>query len=596
MKRHLLECSGYQRHLANVRQAQGLPPIRQKSLLDTVAQRQIKPLTGEQKAELEKQGAYAVYLGARPFALYEDPAMQEFIRKLQPDFTPPSAKTIGGRLLDLCYDETFNEVLDAIKRSENGINISMDESSTSVRDRIINYSIITSNGRSHCMKLELVDAGASTAERQAEWLDKAIDTLEKAFKERFGQQGGFPLINSVGTDTCTTMRSLWGKLHQRNRFTNTFFIPCDSHGLQLLVKDILCHPLFSETMILSSHIASHFRNCHKQLALLRKFQREIYGKEYALALAVLTRWGTQYWQLSALKRSKDALKAFRKAKENDCKDEKILSTICDPYFWNEVDELLDILKPIHVSQVMSESSKGHIGHVRRRWLEIRKGFEDHDHYADDLLDIYRSRSALQIADIHIAAYHLDPANINSKPEDVKEYHAVFNVFTSHSPPECHATLKSEFFRFKKRKGGFDDPDYWTDDAVKDPVTFWSMASAMSPLLAEFAERLFTTPPNSVPSERAFSAMNLQHSRLRPNLSPKKIDKLCFIHMNCRALYSQKYPYKKKLRELTEEEEVEMENILLETDGEGVLQEEATEATTDSVRDRPNKRLRMIDDS
>jgi len=241
---------------------------------------------------------------------------------------------------------------------------------------------------------------------------------------------------------------------------------------------------------------------------------------------------------------------------------------------------------------MSESSKGHVGHVRRRWLEIRKGFEDHEHHVD-LLHIFNTRFAQQITDFHLAAYHLDPANIDSKPQDVSEYRSVFAVFTSYSPSDQHSTLKTEFFKFKKRKGAFDDSDFWTDDTVKDPIMFWSIASAISPLLADFAERPFTAPPNSVPSERAFSAMNLQHSRLRMRLSVTKIDQLCFIHMNRRALYAQIYPYKRKLSELTTEEEVEIENILLEADVESVLQEEGTqEEATNGVHDRPNKRLRM----
>ncbi len=46
-------------------------------------------------------------------------------------------------------------------------------------------------------------------------------------------------INSVGTDTCNTMRDAWNQMARDPRAKHVFFIPCDSHGLQLLMKDII---------------------------------------------------------------------------------------------------------------------------------------------------------------------------------------------------------------------------------------------------------------------------------------------------------------------------------------------------------------------
>jgi hypothetical protein len=47
-----------------------------------------------------------------------------------------------------------------------------------------------------------------------------------------------PDINSLAIDICATMRFLWKELREYKRFKKTIIIFCDSHDLQLLIKDI----------------------------------------------------------------------------------------------------------------------------------------------------------------------------------------------------------------------------------------------------------------------------------------------------------------------------------------------------------------------
>jgi hypothetical protein len=58
-----------------------------------------------------------------------------------------------------------------------------------------------------------------------------------------------------------------------------------------------------------------------------------------------------------------------------------------------------------------------------------------------------------------------------------------------------------------------------------------------PNLAYLALRIFETIANSVALERAFSAMNLNYSKLRNQLSPVKAAKIVYIYINQRALNS-----------------------------------------------------------
>jgi hypothetical protein len=94
--------------------------------------------------------------------------------------------------------------------------------------------------------------------------------------------------------------------------------------------------------------------------------KQEFGLVFEFVLAVKTRWGTQYKVLKALKRSKDALKPFARDRKNDCEDTKVLDTIKDPLFWEDLENLKELLKPIHESQIISESSKGDLSDIKER--------------------------------------------------------------------------------------------------------------------------------------------------------------------------------------------------------------------------------------
>lgn len=46
-------------------------------------------------------------------------------------------------------------------------------------------------------------------------------------------------VASLTTDTCAVMRGTWSALEKHPKLTHALFIPCDSHGLRLLIKDFL---------------------------------------------------------------------------------------------------------------------------------------------------------------------------------------------------------------------------------------------------------------------------------------------------------------------------------------------------------------------
>ena len=567
-----------------------------QTIIGTTRDTPIIRLPEERFKALQKKATYAVFCGAKPFSLYEEDEMDDFLTDLQPAFKAPSAYVIGGRLLDECYEETYKEVLTVIRGNPEGINVSTDESATATKERVINFSILCKLG-SFCMKQDAVPKGKFGAEEQADWLELQLDELETRFKAEFGQDAQLPPINSVSTDTCSTMRSMWIRLRSKPRFQRTFFIPCDSHGLQLLIKDIITLDLFKDTMATCNQIVAHFRLAQKQLALLRHYQREIYGKPRALTLAGNTRWGSQIGELRSLKRSMDALKRWARDLQNECENEEILQALLDILYWNDVDELLQILEPLHEAQVMSESSKGNLSHVYSRWekLEAHLSLQDE---STDLLSTYAERFEKQTSEIHLMAFHLNPANQAASYKNPGELNKLMTFLKDHQDPEEHMQTRLQFLHYKSRRQEFAAEELWEEQWVANPMDFWTYAYTAGPELAVFAQRLLSTPPNSLPCERAFSCMKLHQNRLRTNLSLARLDKLCFIHMNRRTLKRKPSDLKRTLHSLNEDEEmaaeidlaavevVEQHTIILE--GEEVTEE--TERYTLDVRKRHRRDL------
>src|SRR5258707_460647 len=111
---HLQKCAGYRR-------LQNSSLSLRQTTLETTRQTPIIRLSDERFKSLQKRAAYAVFTGAKPFSLYEEVDMHEFLQDLEGAFEPPSARLVGGKLLDECYEETWKEVLAVISKSE-GLN------------------------------------------------------------------------------------------------------------------------------------------------------------------------------------------------------------------------------------------------------------------------------------------------------------------------------------------------------------------------------------------------------------------------------------------------------------------------------------------
>jgi hypothetical protein len=101
---------------------------------------------------------------------------------------------------------------------------------------------------------------------------------------------------------------------------------------------------------------------------------------------------------------------------------------------------------------------------------------------------------------------------------------------------------------------------------KEVREFWISTINRTKALGVLCNRLFSTPPNSVPSECAFSAQNYIHTKTRNSLKPDRVDKLTYIYMNSCV-------FDGRTQILTADEEEQLEEEIVEMDDEDIEFEE-----------------------
>lgn len=158
----------------------------------------------------------------------------------------------------------------------------------------------------------------------------------------------------------------------RDELKHIFFIPCDSHGLQLLMQDLFSLQTISTVFKRAASIVSYFNCAPPQLATLRTLQQKFYKKEYSLLAAVSTRWGTQYRILMSVKRSEQALRAYLTSRTELGETARELATVANCHeFWGQLDELVVLIEPMDEAIRMSESSGANLMKVVYRWMSLR---------------------------------------------------------------------------------------------------------------------------------------------------------------------------------------------------------------------------------
>jgi hypothetical protein len=219
--------------------------------------------------------------------------MKQFIKLLSDSlYKPPSARRIRGDLLDKTYKQLQGQIMDLLDK-QTYLQFVLDESLDINHRRMINLLVVVLGFGSFYLETEHVGDKTLDAQFFVNWF--------------FWKSKNYCLdlnrISSLSTDTCATMQSTWTSLAKHPSLSHSFFVPCDSHGLQLLIKDLLQSELFSDTITKAQTIVSAFHQAKKQYSILRQKQEKV----TAFVLSVLTQWVTQYSLTQSVLKNKQAL-------------------------------------------------------------------------------------------------------------------------------------------------------------------------------------------------------------------------------------------------------------------------------------------------
>jgi hypothetical protein len=102
----------------------------------------VQTISKTKKQKLDHAAAMAVYIGARPFALWENRYMQQFIDILSDSaYKAPARHYIGGELLFEAYKGVHSKVLSLLD-TQTRLQFVLDESSDINHRRTINLSVV----------------------------------------------------------------------------------------------------------------------------------------------------------------------------------------------------------------------------------------------------------------------------------------------------------------------------------------------------------------------------------------------------------------------------------------------------------------------
>ena len=224
------------------------------------------------------------------------------------------------------------------------------------------------------------------------------------------------------------MRKTHADLARMDKFRHCFFSLCDSHGLQLLVKDILQMECFKDISDSTAFITTFFKKSKLQLARLRNEMMEHWGHVRSFITACLTRWGSNFKAIESVQRARRPLQRYARQPDvladSEKPEHKLLPTVLlkinDPLFRHQLDIILAILEPVCKAQLMSEADRANVGHVIPRWhgivaewQKIEAGKQYPNVPWPQLYNLHTLRMTKQTYDLHFAAFALRPDTVNT---------------------------------------------------------------------------------------------------------------------------------------------------------------------------------------
>ena len=428
--------------------------------------------------------AHAIYTSTANFSLFDTPEWTTFFKKL--NYTPPTRHRLAGDLLKSCYARLKLRV-QGIADAATHIQIVSDGSDNINKKKVENVSFLV-DGISYYWASTAIGAIKAGAVWTAANVKKHALAITK---------GNLKRITSFSTDTDSTQRATWNLFKDDPELSHVHSVPCNSHGIQLILKDILKpgvdankapnHTTIGEFFTSGPNaVVSAFSKATKQLAYLRDCMEKTIGKVVALIATVPTRWGTQVAQCASLLKSEASLKAYANLTHPDVKL-SVKEDLKSDLWWQNLHALHLVLLPIHERQKMSESNRSFLHRVYPQWVElsahIDKFAKEGTPFYKDIL-AYKNRKGLggwedrkskQVLPIHVLAHLLLPINRTTiiPTKQIKEAEAWM-------VKRLDTVAYRHWVQYLNQEGPFCIANEVWEHFSSDPISFWNTMVCILP--------------------------------------------------------------------------------------------------------------------
>ncbi|PWA81484.1 hypothetical protein CTI12_AA186260 [Artemisia annua] len=501
-----------------------------------------------------------------PFNVLRNPHFQEMVSAINkaPDgYKPPSSEKARTVLLDECVRDVEKD-LTPIKDTwySQGVSIVSDGWSNVKHNPLINVLAVNSRGAMF-MYAEDFSGVEKTGVEIADFLISAIESV------------GPTNVLSVVTDNAANCKAAGAEIEKVYR--HIFWSPCCVHTLNLVFKD-LAKELYwlTDTYKNGKNIVKYFLNHTHALAIFRE------NSKLELLKVAKTRFASYYILLRRLADCRESLAMTISL--NSWRDwvkhgnehtrslgQSVAETIRSDKFWDDVESILAITKPIFLLIKFCDGEGTKMGEIYEKMDNMLGEIKDimadnpYSHYYPDVEKIVLNRWEKMTIPLHCLGFALSPrfydahylsqlapGGIKRKaPNDDKE--VVRNVVEAFKRiaenDEENNLLRKQFATFHMKKGLFALPAAHVDATTMDAIEWWSTYGSETPELAEVAKKVLSQPISSSSAERNWSTYSYIHSVKRNRLNNKRADKLVFVHSNIRLVsrFSESYkqgPYKK----------------------------------------------------
>jgi hypothetical protein len=518
---HLKECDAYLLYSARQK--------RQRDEQDDDGPLKRFKISPKEHDDITEAAANMLFECGLPFTFFQQPAVRRFLTQIQPAWKPVDESTFRRQMLDNKYFKLKEEV-DEILDNEQYLGLSIDDTSNITLDRISNVSVTTSKGTFYYHNLVL-NGETQTADLSFKGL---LETCRVITRNNLSR------INAISMDTCSHNLLLQARARAYPEFQHSFFINCDAHGINLLIRDLLKLPQFDATVKLASQIFNHFAHSPKQKTLVKEYRQQLGIKSMMFRSPVDTRWGSHIDAFEALINNRPALRLLLTSPHADFESSErartVYATLPSNKFWSDLTDLYELIRPLRSHIHVAESTSSHIGFVRKRWDVIYSELQAWQTMTGQTIfgleELMRSRRKRQLTDLHELAHVLMPTTIRDGytfPPGMQQ--RLLDLLRVYIPDDSeYDNAEGAFLDYVTQMRAFHAGDQrW--HAAGSPHRFWQRYNDESRSLTLFTMRLLKTVANSAACERAFSHMKRLHSKVRNRLDPERVNKLLFIAIN-----------------------------------------------------------------